>query len=184
MPVDGAAMEVVSIENNAYGSATYVVTTRVGRRAVVIDPGDHDTSPVSDHLQGRGVGIELIALTHEHYDHIAGLERLRIEYRCPVVCSRSCSEAIVDPRLNLSRYRGEGDIACLPADSVFEEFAAWPWDGESIRFIATLDTRREACVLPSGICSLPAIRCLADPPVSRNCPGEAKRNCMTAWHIC
>lgn len=46
----------------------------------------------------------LILLTHEHYDHISGVNRLRELLPCRVVCSRDCAERMKDPRKNGAAY--------------------------------------------------------------------------------
>ena len=138
MPDHDITVNVFGIVNVANGSVTYILSSRDCQGAVVIDPGGDDIKPIADYLSTRRAGIEFIALTHEHYDHIAGVESLRTEYRCPVVASRACSLAIADPKRNLSRYRQDTkDISCRPADLVFDEHFERPWGPGKVRFHAT-----------------------------------------------
>jgi len=46
----------------------------------------------------------LVLLTHEHYDHISGVNRLRELLPCQVVCSEKCAERIQNPRKNGAAY--------------------------------------------------------------------------------
>ena len=46
----------------------------------------------------------LVLLTHEHYDHISGVNWLRERLPCQVVCSESCAGRIADPKKNLAAY--------------------------------------------------------------------------------
>lgn len=46
----------------------------------------------------------LVLLTHEHYDHISGVNRLRELLPCRVVCSEICAERIADSRKNCAAY--------------------------------------------------------------------------------
>jgi len=46
----------------------------------------------------------LILLTHEHYDHISGVNWLRERLPCRVICSESCAGRIADPKKNLAAY--------------------------------------------------------------------------------
>jgi len=46
----------------------------------------------------------LVFLTHEHYDHISGVNWLREQMPCWVVCSENCARRIVDPKKNLAAY--------------------------------------------------------------------------------
>lgn len=46
----------------------------------------------------------LILLTHEHFDHISGVNRLRELLPCRVVCSEVCARRIADPQTNFAPY--------------------------------------------------------------------------------
>lgn len=46
----------------------------------------------------------LILLTHEHYDHISGVNRLRDLLPCQVVCTEKCAERIANPKKNAAAY--------------------------------------------------------------------------------
>ena len=61
----------------------YVV--KEGEHAIVIDPFD-DTTP------SKGLIIDYIILTHEHYDHISGVNVWKKTRDVPVLCSRPCAE--------------------------------------------------------------------------------------------
>ncbi len=76
-------------------SNMYVVTE--DGHAIVIDPCK-DTAPARD------LFVEKIILTHEHYDHISGVNRWKAETGAPVFCSRACADCIRDPRKNLAAY--------------------------------------------------------------------------------
>jgi glyoxylase-like metal-dependent hydrolase (beta-lactamase superfamily II) len=129
---------VQSFENLPHGSMTYLLRSAGCGQVVVVDPGSPRTGPVEEHIQGHGLGIEFIILTHEHFDHIGGVERLRHEYKCPVVCSPLCSKAISDPRLNMSRFWTGGDgIVCAPADICCHDGQTFAWAGHEIRIHAT-----------------------------------------------
>lgn len=50
-----------------------------------------------------GVKHGVVYLTHEHYDHIRGVNWLKEQLDCEVVCTACCAERLLQPRLNLSR---------------------------------------------------------------------------------
>jgi hydroxyacylglutathione hydrolase len=130
-------IKILAFENQPYRSITYILQSAGYAKAVVIDPGNQRADRMEMHLQQHGLGIEFIALTHEHFDHIGGVERLRREYHCPVICSRDCSRAIIDPKLNMSRFWPDmEDIICKPADMHCCERKVWNWAGNEIRFFA------------------------------------------------
>ena len=88
-------IEIRRYESNLLSSNMYVVIE--GKYAIVIDPF-RDTSPA------EGLTVDRILLTHEHYDHISGVNAWKTATGAPVLCSRPCAENIRDPRKNLSRH--------------------------------------------------------------------------------
>lgn len=114
--------------------------------AVVIDPADGDK--VMGELERLEVKPEYIILTHEHFDHIGGLEQVREACGVPVIASRECSENIQTVKGNLSSISGileyfkTGKIpektidpfVCGPADITFDEEYLLEWRGHSFRF--------------------------------------------------
>ena len=106
--------------------------------AVVIDPSNDISA--AEHLK-----IEKIILTHEHYDHISGVNLWEEQTHARVLCSKSCALNIQDPKKNLARIF---DVFCelqtwikldrLPetdpsftctADESFEDETSFSWRG-------------------------------------------------------
>lgn len=117
-----------------------------GDWAVVIDP-NHPTGP-QRMLEERGWTPELILLTHEHCDHMAGLEALRARYpQARTITSALCSEGIQSPRLNMTSmmevyltFRGKPGIpyppfTCRPADITYDAPQEFPWQGHRLRCV-------------------------------------------------
>ena len=74
-------------------SNMYVVTEN--GHALIIDPYDDITI-------GYGLKVDKILLTHEHYDHISGVNEWKKVYGAPVLCSTECAKNIQNPRKNLA----------------------------------------------------------------------------------
>lgn len=72
------------------------------REAIVVDPY-WDEEIKRFFLQNFDT-VKYVLLTHEHYDHISGVNSLSNYYHSSVVCSEICSNRIIDPALNLSSY--------------------------------------------------------------------------------
>ena len=111
-------------------------------RAIVIDPC-RNTEP-SVHKQ-----VDWILLTHEHYDHISGVNAWKQATSGKVLCSASCADRISDPRKNLARLYPEfcqmqtwvqpdeipqtdREYRCY-ADETFTDETCFIWQGHTVR---------------------------------------------------
>lgn len=88
-------IEIRKYESGLLSSNMYVIAE--GNHAIVIDPFD-DVSPAS------GLTIDYILLTHEHYDHISGVNIWKDTIGAPVLCSQACAENIQNPKKNLANH--------------------------------------------------------------------------------
>jgi glyoxylase-like metal-dependent hydrolase (beta-lactamase superfamily II) len=130
--------EVHCVTLPRFHSNTYVVVHPRAAQAVVVDPGDADVGPVELIVNRLGVLVPYIILTHEHFDHVAGANRMRERLGSKLVCSASAAKRAMSPQGNMSRYWGEGDIVAGPPDVTCEQ-AAWTldWSGVIIRMLST-----------------------------------------------
>lgn len=75
-------------------SNMYVVLC--GGDALVVDPCLSGEAVAL--LQSSGVTRCTILLTHEHYDHISGVNQLREHFSCTVICTEICAQRMANPR--------------------------------------------------------------------------------------
>lgn len=75
-------------------SNMYVVLC--GGDALVVDPCLSEDAVAL--LQHSGVTRCTILLTHEHYDHISGVNQLRDHFTCTVICTEVCAQRMANPR--------------------------------------------------------------------------------------
>lgn len=114
--------------------------------AVVVDP--NDPAGPQGLLEERGWTPELILLTHEHCDHMAGLEALRARWpRARTIASCACSANLQNPRLNMTAmmevyltFRGKPGIsyppfACRAADMTYDAPQEFQWRGYQLRCV-------------------------------------------------
>lgn len=114
--------------------------------AVIIDPAE--AAPIAQAIDDCSWIPEYILLTHEHFDHVGGLEELRNKYDVPVVACKLCSDRIQSVNDNLSRIAdvlqffktGKSPeertepYACRAADITFDEEFTLNWRGHSFTF--------------------------------------------------
>lgn len=73
------------------------------KKALIIDPCVSEEA--KEYLKSEQVKEILVLLTHEHYDHISGVNWLRECFpQVKVFCSEACANGIVKPTRNLSAY--------------------------------------------------------------------------------
>ena len=83
----------------------------------------------------REKNVELILLTHAHFDHIMGIDTLRREWSVPVYASALEQKVLTDANVNLSVAYGAGYVF---ADAKFlEDGASLALAGYQIRMIST-----------------------------------------------
>jgi len=142
-----SAITVTSISLPPFGTNTYVLTGEERASCLVIDPGGWGSRQVEETVLGLGREVELVVLTHEHFDHVGGLPALLQRWPCKVICSRECSSAMADPMRNFSRYMVNRDVACAAETTCCEDLnGGLQWDDAVLRFIST---PRHS---PGGIC--------------------------------
>lgn len=118
---------------------------------IVVDPQIQEG--MIRRLRTQGIEHLQIYLTHEHFDHIAGVNRLREMFDCTVTCSKRAAESLTDASKNLAKFwetaflnkSPEEYAACAglidedytcEADETFD--APWERDWHGHRLAATL----------------------------------------------
>lgn len=107
-----------------------------------------------------------VILTHEHFDHINGLNHLRELYGCIVLASEACGRNIRDTRKNLSEYSelliemneavaGSGrevePFVCGEIEVLVEREMEWEWMGRKLKLMpAPGHSEGSMCVLMDG----------------------------------
>ena len=123
---------------------------------LVIDPIDN--VEILEKLKGSE--SLTVLLTHEHFDHICGLNKLREIATYKVIASQECSERIKDAKTNLSAYADVlAEIAekqvpaswtpfcCESADFTFVDEYSFAWAGHLVKMIATPGHSAGSCCI-------------------------------------
>jgi glyoxylase-like metal-dependent hydrolase (beta-lactamase superfamily II) len=66
-------MQIKRVVNSVFTSNTYILLDAIGNKCWLIDMGD--VQPVLENLP-EGIAVEGIFLTHTHYDHIYGINKM------------------------------------------------------------------------------------------------------------
>ena len=78
---------------------------------IMIDPGSNDEE-IYDFLKEENIEIKYIFLTHNHPDHIAGLDNAKEKLNVPIVISRLDGENIHDKRYTMMRLFRLKELEC------------------------------------------------------------------------
>lgn len=105
----------------------YVLLSEDESHAVVIDPGMQPDRVVE---RLKHTKVEAILLTHAHFDHIGGVERLRKLHDCPVYLHGAEARWLGDASLNGSLRWSEVTPPISTADAEFELF-----DGQTLMML-------------------------------------------------
>lgn len=131
-------MTLQRIENSFLSSNTYVLTD--GDKTILVDCGD--VEKIDENLS-----IDAVFLTHPHFDHIYGLNKLMV--RCPlckIYILQGGTEYLSSDRRNLSRYH-ETPYSFV-SNNICEIY-----DGEIIPISETLNVRVYATPGHNPICA-------------------------------
>ena len=78
-----------------------------GESAIVVDPGDNICAEtIKLKLDALGARVKAILITHAHFDHIAGVARLKALYESAKVYAHRESVEYIRGKKNLGKYMG------------------------------------------------------------------------------
>lgn len=97
-------MHITRIVNSLFTSNTFILTDESCHDCWLVDVGDIE--PILEAIGGRQV--KGVFLTHTHYDHIYGINRLVERFsECIVYTSKHGKEGLFSDKLNFSRYHDD-----------------------------------------------------------------------------
>jgi hydroxyacylglutathione hydrolase len=120
--------------NSPIASNCYLVRKEGLSNCLIVDPSFTDEQLFDDHILANGLKPDFIILTHEHFDHIKSVDFFRNKFDCKVIATAVTSQAITDPKKNLSAYFDKAGFACNPADILVEGDLVWPWLSYRLNF--------------------------------------------------
>lgn len=92
------------IKNHPIDSNCFVIYNDLNSNCIVVDPGTEDCKELLSFLQENNLVPQNIILTHEHFDHIWGVNKLIKIFNCAIVCTEKCLDNIINKKKNLSVF--------------------------------------------------------------------------------
>ncbi|MCX6271434.1 MAG: MBL fold metallo-hydrolase [Bacteroidetes bacterium] len=126
------------ILNKPVDSNSFVVYSKDQGSCVVIDPGTEDCRDLINFLDKNSLKPEFILLTHEHFDHVWGVNKLKDSYNPSIVCSGNCAVKIRDNKKNMSLFYDQIGFTVCPADIIIEDLTEnLVWKGIPVEWLIT-----------------------------------------------
>ena len=115
---------------------------------LIIDPNQKEK--VTQIIREQDWIIDYVILTHEHCDHMQGLNELRRQYHFQVIAQEKCSKNLANKVKNMSGMmgtylyfkNGEKQIipyepfTCEPAEIIFDKSYEFSWQDHSFELIS------------------------------------------------
>jgi len=84
---------------------TYVLVDETNS-CVVVDPSV-DYNGIIDYINKNSLTLKAVLLTHSHFDHMRGVDRLKNKFKCPLYVGFDDIDGLTDISKNCSRYYGK-----------------------------------------------------------------------------
>ena len=118
-------MELYHLVVGAIQENCYILASQQ-KNAAVIDPGD-DAARINALLEEKGLSVNMILLTHGHFDHIGAVKELVKKWGAKVYAAKQEQILLESSELNRAGFRyGDDDRFHLTAD-------VWLNDGDVFR---------------------------------------------------
>lgn len=113
-------MNIITLPLGVASANCYIVWNNGDTVCTVIDPADR-AELIANKVCELGLSVGAVLLTHAHYDHIAGLEKLAELTNAPVYLGAREKRALYDGRYNLSPlFTGHELVFSRDANSLCE----------------------------------------------------------------
>jgi glyoxylase-like metal-dependent hydrolase (beta-lactamase superfamily II) len=85
-----------------------LIIDRKTSSCILIDPGSFNgNDKLETFIQSNNLKINYVIITHEHFDHIAGVNALMSTFEFELICSELTAKALIDTKMNLSAFNDQ-----------------------------------------------------------------------------
>lgn len=165
-----------------------------GDRALVIDPSKSDA--LEERLIDAHVTHVTILLTHEHFDHISGINWLRQKFPSRVICQEKCALSMAKasnnrPLIFLPLMKAETEreaarirafydsfpLEEIHAETIFQDSYEFLWQGHSVHIRSCPGHSPGSCVIGfEDTIAFTGDYMIPDTPVILRFPGGSKKD--------
>jgi len=114
-------IKVKRFENMPINSNCYLIFNDDSDKCIIIDPGTKDCTNIIPYIKENSLIPEYVIITHEHFDHIWGVNYLKKIYNIKLISNKFTSICITDKKKNLSLFYDQIGFECLKADISFDK---------------------------------------------------------------
>lgn len=147
--------DIVRFVNYPVSSNAYVIVDRTRLSCIVIDPGSKNPCEIDNYIKQNRLLLDYIILTHEHFDHCWGVNKLLENRDTKLISTQLCSEWIKIPLnyFNKLYYDSNEFYSIDHVDIIVENIGMHlQWNETLIEFIeAKGHTDKSICILINGI---------------------------------
>jgi glyoxylase-like metal-dependent hydrolase (beta-lactamase superfamily II) len=184
-----ANCELHSFAFDPIDSRMYVLIS--DNEALVVDPCI--SAAALQLFRDRDVMNATVIPTHEHYDHISGVNWLREHLTCKLIASEPGAKSMVDPKLNASAHfealfvladeatrRRVSELNIQPytcrADEVFSKYLWFSWHGHKVEIRETPGhSRGSVCIVIDDIYVFTGDSLIKGRPTITRLPGGSRK---------
>jgi glyoxylase-like metal-dependent hydrolase (beta-lactamase superfamily II) len=101
-------LDIYKIVNSPIPSNCFLIIDKATRCCIVVDPGSfNDNDNLITYIIKNNLSVSYVILTHEHFDHIAGVDKLYSKFQFELICNRETAIGIANSKKNLSAFNDQ-----------------------------------------------------------------------------
>ncbi len=127
-------MQVQVIPVGMLQTNCYILSASDGT-AAIIDPGD-EAERIVRFVEGEGLSVKGIWLTHGHFDHVEAVLPLKEAFSCPIIACNAEKLLLGDPQLNLSGHFTDRAVS-VSADILYTDNDTFDFGGTTVTVLHT-----------------------------------------------